>query len=72
MVLCDGQRIGVFDITHENWDTPELDIGHGEIAERFDDLFQVLGAPRIAEFVRRRQLRHLRLALEAQLDLDAL
>ena len=71
-VLCDGQRLGVFDLTLEVWDIPELEINQKDLPRRFDELDAVLGARRVAEWVRIRQLRHLRLALTAELDLDAL
>jgi hypothetical protein len=71
-VLCDGSRLGVFDVTKEAWDEPELDIPNAAIAELFDDLQNVLGARRVTEWVRVRQLRHLRTALRSQLDLEVL
>jgi len=72
MVLCDGTRLGVFDVTVESWSTPELDIEKEDLETAFGDVFEWLGAPRVAERVRLRQLGHLRAALEAQVDLAAL
>jgi hypothetical protein len=72
MALCDGTRIGVFDLTRVEWDTPALDIQQRTLSVRFDELQEVLGARQVAESIRTRQLRHLRGALEAQLDLAAL
>lgn len=72
MVLCDGVRLAVFDLTTESWQDPVFDAAKVDLPDRFDELFGWLGAPRVAEKVRRRQLEHLRLALESQVDLDAL
>ncbi len=72
MVLANGVRLCVFDLTQDEWDKPLLDIQQSELPERFAELQAVLGARQMAEFVRRRQLRHLRRALAAQLDDDAL
>jgi len=72
MVLCDGTRFAVFDVTTEKWDEPVFDRPKASIADSFDELFQLLGAPRVAEAVRKRQLRHLHEALEAQVDLAPL
>ena len=67
-VLCDGQRLGVFDLTKDRWDVPEYDQPQQELPAHFDELQSILGAKRVAEWVRRRQLRHLETALRAQLD----
>lgn len=72
VVLCDGTRFAVFDVTTEKWDEPVFDRPKASIADSFDELFQLLGAPRVAEAVRKRQLRHLYEALEAQVDLAPL
>jgi type I site-specific restriction endonuclease len=72
MVLCDGRRLAVFDVTRANWDTPIFDAPKATLPETFGELFATIGAPRVAEATRRRQLLHLREALEAQVDLDAL
>lgn len=72
MVLCDGARLAVFDVTRVDWNSPLFDRPKAELAEQFDELFAFLGAPRVAEKVRRLQLAHLRQALEAQIDLKAL
>lgn len=72
MMLCDGTRIGIFDVTTEDWPTPVVDILKADLPARFGELFDWIGAPRVAERVRRLQLRHLRTALETQLDLAAL
>jgi hypothetical protein len=72
IVLCDGTRLGVFDITVELWTTPVLDIKKEDLPTAFDEVFELLGAPRVAERVRLRQLDNLRAALEAQVDLSAL
>lgn len=72
MVLCDGQRFGIFDLTAVSWDEPRLDVRNPELPERFEEIVEIIGAAHIAETQRVRQLRHLRRALEAQLDLRAL
>jgi hypothetical protein len=68
MVLCDGTRLGIYDVTQVAWDTPIFDRPKAEMPEVFDELFDLIGAPRIAERVRRDQLGHLRTALMAQVD----
>jgi hypothetical protein len=72
IVLCDGTRLGVFDLSGPEWTKPVFDGPKAELPERFGKLEELLGARRIAEWIGRRQLRHLRSALEAQIDLDAL
>lgn len=72
MALCDGTRFAVFDLTRERWDDPEYDHPNADLPQHFNELFALLGAPCIAETIRRRQLGHLRRALEAQVDLRAL
>jgi hypothetical protein len=72
MVLCDGRRLGVFDVTRPEWDRPVFDKPKAELPAWFAEVFAWLGARRVAERVRQRQLAHLRTALEAQVDLDAL
>lgn len=72
MALCDGERFGIFDLTSSQWESPIIDESKSDIASWLDELFEQLGAPRIAERVRRRQLRHLKTALTAQVDLRPL
>jgi hypothetical protein len=72
MVLCDGSRLGVFDLTRAEWHKPIFDHVRIELPELFDELFDLLGAPRIAEKLRRDQLKHLRSALLAQVDTEPL
>ncbi len=72
MALANGRDFRVFDLTLEKWDESILDIDHAELPNRFAELESVLGSRRVAEFVRQRQLRHLKSALEAQVDEDAL
>jgi hypothetical protein len=72
MVLCDGTRLGVFDVTVPDWDTPVFDRPKADLPDAFEELFDLLGAPRIAERVRRNQLSHLRTALMAQVALEPL
>ncbi len=72
MVICDGARLGVFDLTVPEWTLPVFDHPKSELPRHFDDLANLIGAACIAETIRRRQLRHLKSALEAQIDLGAL
>jgi hypothetical protein len=72
MMLANGLRLCVFDLTKEDWEDPIIDLQQLELPARFSELDAALGARQVAEFVRRRQLRHLRTALLAQLDEDAL
>jgi hypothetical protein len=72
MMLANGSKLRVFDVTQEMWDSPILEISQAELPERFGDLNSALGARSVAEFVRQRQLRHLRSALAAQVDYEAL
>jgi hypothetical protein len=72
MMLCDGTRLGIFDVTIEAWPSPVLDVKKEDLPTAFDRVFEWLGAPRVAERIRLRQLEHLRSALEAQIDLGAL
>jgi hypothetical protein len=68
IVLCDGTRIGVYDATRVEWDTPIFDRPKVELPEAFQELFELLGAPRVAKRIRRDQLVHLRKALMVQID----
>ncbi len=72
MVLANGVRLCVFDVTQERWEDPVLDIAQPDLPQRFAELEASLGARQVAEFVRRRQLRHLRQALAVELDDEAL
>ncbi len=72
MALANGERFCVFDLTEEAWEEPLIDMVQADLPARFAELDSVLGARRVAEYVRRRQLRHLRRALMAQLDEEAL
>jgi hypothetical protein len=72
MVLANGIRLGVFDLDEDEWDRPVLDIQQAELPNRFAELAAVLGARQITGVARRRQLRHLRRVLSAQIDEEAL
>jgi hypothetical protein len=72
MMLCDGTRIAVFDVTQVEWDTPVYDRAKADLVATFDELFGILGAPRVAEAIRVQQLGYLKQALQAQVDLAAL
>lgn len=66
MMICDGTRLGVFDLTRSDWDTPVFDHPKESLPEKFEELFDLLGASRVADRLRRDQLKHLRSALLAQ------
>jgi hypothetical protein len=68
MVLCDGARLAVFDVSKHDWEEPVFDHPKSELPAHFDELFELLGAPRVAEAIRLRQLSYLREALFAQLE----
>jgi hypothetical protein len=68
MAIADGSRIAVYDVTVPEWNEPVLDIPTRDIAVRFGELANVLGARQVAGFVRRRQLQRLGVALRAEID----
>jgi hypothetical protein len=68
VAIADGSRIAVYDVTVPEWDEAILDIPTHELATRFSDLANVLGARQVATFVRRRQLQRLAIALRAEID----
>lgn len=72
MMMANGRRICIHDVTQDEWDIPIVDIEQQDLRAGFGELSDALGARRVAEFVRQRQLRHLRTALLAQLDDEAL
>ena len=72
MVTVDAAGVRVFDPWAAHWDEPIVAVSLNEIADRIDELRSVLGADRVADVVRRRHLDHLRRALSASLEFDAL
>jgi hypothetical protein len=72
MAIADGSRLAVYDVTIPEWDTPVLDVPTQQIASRFNEVANVLGARQVAGFVRRRQLQRLSVALRAEIDADVL
>lgn len=72
MVITSGRVLVVFDLAQEKWDEPVLSVEHSELPTRFNELEAVLGARRIADSVRSRQLTHLQRALEAQVEEEVL
>ncbi len=68
MALADGSRIVVYDVTRPEWDVPVVDIAASELVPRFGELEAVLGARKVAEFVRRQQIARLGVALRAEID----
>lgn len=72
MVTVDRAGFQVFDPWDEHWDTPLLIIAPEEAATRIEELRSVLAVDRVADFVRRRHLDHLRRALSASLEFGVL
>jgi Type I restriction enzyme R protein N terminus (HSDR_N) len=68
MALADGSRVAVYDVTRTDWDVPVVDIPTPDLDARFSELIEVLGARSVSEFVRRRHLDRLRIALRAEID----
>ena len=72
MAIADGSKIDVFDLTLPIWDKPIVHIPQAELAERFDELANRLGARQVVLFVEGRQFRHLRTVMHSQVDPSAL
>lgn len=72
MVSVDRAGFRIFDPWDEHWDTPLLRVSPEEVPARIDELRAVLGVDRVADFVRRRHLDHLRRALSASLEFGVL
>ncbi|HEY7875828.1 MAG TPA: hypothetical protein VIG64_11985 [Actinomycetota bacterium] len=72
MVLADGRRIIVYDVTHVDWDRPVLDIARFELRSRFEELLSTLGARNVTRQAERRVLRHLAQVMKAQLRAESL
>ena len=72
MVTVDAAGVRVFDPWAEHWDEPLVAVSLTEVADRIEELRSVLGADRVADVVRRRHLDHVRRALSASLEFDAL
>jgi hypothetical protein len=72
MVLADGARLAVHDLTLANWDKPVLDIPAADLEAKFDDVLNLLGARTVARSMRRRVFDNLQFSLESELDLEAL
>lgn len=72
MVLADGSKILVYDLTQPVWDKPVVDLPQAQLATRFDELADRLGARQVGLFVEGRQFRHLRTVMHSQVDPAAL
>ena len=72
MVTVDSAGFRVFDPWDEYWDEPLVTVGVNEIADRIDELRGVLGVDRVADVIRKRHMDHLRRALSASLEFEAL
>jgi hypothetical protein len=68
IALSDGQRLTVYNMMRSDWESPELELAHHELAQRFGEVETVLGARQVAGFVLRRQVEYLKRAFEAQVD----
>lgn len=72
MVLADGARLTIYDLTITDWDQPVLDIPSTDLEARFDNVLNLLGARTVARSMRRRVFDYLQLSLNSELDLAAL
>jgi hypothetical protein len=72
MVTVDRAGFRIFDPWDEYWDTPLLSVTADEVPARIEEIRAVLGVDRVANFVRRRHLDHLRRALSASLEFGVL
>jgi hypothetical protein len=72
MVTVDRAGFQVFDPWDEHWSTPLVSVAPDEVAARIEELRAILGVDRVADFVRRRHLDHLRRALSASLEFGVL
>jgi hypothetical protein len=72
MVTVDRVGFQVFDPWDEHWSTPLVSVAPDEVAARIEELRAILGVDRVADFVRRRHLDHLRRALSASLEFGVL
>lgn len=72
VVLADGARLVVHDLTRVNWDEAILDIPVSDLERQFDQVLGLLGARTVARSVRERVFHYLQLSLQSELDLNAL
>jgi hypothetical protein len=72
MAVTDGSRIAVYDVNQPDWDDPVVDISSGQLVKDFPELAAVLGAANVTRKVRERRMRHLGLAMRAELSLATL
>lgn len=72
MVTVDRAGFQVFDPWDEHWSTPLVSVTPDEVAARIEELRAILGVDRVADFVRRRHLDHIRRALSASLEFGVL
>lgn len=68
MAIADGTQIAVYDVTKPDWDSPVAALTTSELVTKFAHLIGVLGAANVAAKIRERQLRHLGVAMRAELD----
>lgn len=68
VAVADGSRIVVHDLTGSDWATPVVDIPTRDLAWRFNELLDVVGARNVARVVRERALAHLATSMAAELD----
>lgn len=68
VAIADGSRIVVHDLTGSDWATPVVDIPAGDLARRFDELLDIVGARNVARVVREGALAHLATSMAAELD----
>ena len=72
MVTVDRAGFRVFDPWDEHWDSPLLVVELTDVADRLEDLREVLGVEQAPNFIRRRHFDHLKRALSASLEFGVL
>jgi hypothetical protein len=68
MVIADGARTAAYDTYKPDWDAPVVDISTRRLEAEFGDLADILGAANVTRAVRTRRMRHLGLAMQAELN----
>ena len=72
MAIADGSRIVGYDVYKPNWDEPVVEVPTTRLVADFARLAAVFGAANVTRAVRTRRMRHLGLAMKAELSLARL
>lgn len=72
MVIADGSRIAVYDVTRVDWDRPLIDVLVKDLVASFSKLEQILGARQVVGFIIQNQIDRLSEAMKSELDLSVL